>query len=548
MWSQTALHWRPVRQLRRSWIWLLAAVALAWGLARIPPRFVYTADALMKYVQANSILAWGKTQPYYQLADVDPEYRFYPIKASNYLARMPDGSIQLVFSLAYAYVGAALLATVGRDLAPLSNCVLFVLYLLILRRIWRIDRATVALAIVGTPLLMQAVDFSEVMGALSLVAAGMGLALRSNAGAAFKDGAWGGLLLALSVALRLELLILAATTALLLAYRSRPGSHGSAARWQFVAFCSAAGVTLSLIGAWHFVEIGRPIGARWASPVEVDHVYSLSTQLDTALNMLVGDVKLGVYQPGFFGHLPAAVTLIAPFFLKTYRNRKLLLGSAAATLAFIAIAVSSAPHDGHWSWGSRYLLAALAPALLSLSALIKRLVAIRRRAGYRRTRSRFIAGALLALIASSGVYSAWQLARGMRIFGDAIQQMKTTGEICEATSADLAVFDNPLVAMHLGPCVLKFSAFLASDPDEARLLFPLLQQRYPGASVAYFHNPLLAAMASEGSARTRSPGDLSAWFASQLILIDQHQWTEAFLVVRRYRFAGAGDPRAQLKN
>ncbi|MBX7057751.1 MAG: hypothetical protein K1X75_06760 [Leptospirales bacterium] len=485
--------------LRQSGKWaplLFGTLALLWGFTQISPRHVFTNDAMMRYLQSESILRYGSPAIHHELGELDAELRYFPLKTGNYLARQPDGSWQPVFPLAYAWFGAALFSFGERAAGPLANGLIFLGYLLVLARAWRLAWPSLLAAVVSTPLLMHAVDFSEAMPTLLLSASGACLMLRARQQGRYWQSFVGAALAAAVFAFRPEALFWPMALGALQSIDGFWNRVRGSLLHTLAAFSGAVAM-LTAIAIFHFFSSGSILGTKISGALELEHLFNLQQRGAIVQSMLIGASKLGEFQPGFFGHSPFLVLIFAPALIPTLRKRSrpVFLSSVAALLALILILIS-APHDGQWSWGSRYLLSLLTPALVAVDLCVLQIYEEGQR------RRPWLQGALTLALAASLVWGSWQLRRGISIMRGATHTMRNYDRLCRSAAGELALFDNPTAALLWGPCVLRFHDFLLERAADAPLLLGELKRRYPGMELTYFRAPYLeGALAAEGRPR-----------------------------------------------
>lgn len=470
--------------------WLLVLVLLAWGLSRVPPRHTFTADSMMKWAQVEAILQTGSSLPIYPLREIDPELKHYPLTAPNYLVRRPGHDVRIVFPVAFAWAASAWVYFAGRDGAVFLSVISFLAILTVLRRFWKVKPPWLLFTTACTSLLLPAIDFSEAAPAAALVTIGLTLALRSERLlAAF----FGAALISLAAFVRMEALVVVASAGLWICV---PALRHPSERRRAFAFAAGAGAFLIPLVS-NMLIYGHPVGGHYW--VDRAGFANVAEKLNTAWFLLIGRDQLDVFKPGFFGLTPLFGLIFLPLFSSRVRGR---MAPDERTLLFIVctyipVAALSAPHDGYWSWGGRYLLPVVAFSVVLLDRISSLCIDLPRNARI---------AAVAAMVVLS-LYSFWTVRRGVGIVHGASETMKQFDTACNNIQADVLIFDNPSVALQAGPCIFRFAHFLARDTKELNALLPVLKQKYPGKRLAFWDAPIYAMAASIGHGIRRSPQD-----------------------------------------
>ncbi len=477
------LNWR--RSLTLIAPWAVAILVLAWGYQRVPPRYTYTADSFMRYFQAQGFRLTGEDTLLYAFADVDAEYRYYPLRTSNYLIRDQGGKWRAPFPFAFAAPAAGLLALAGRDYAPLFSGLAFLLLLAVFQRGFRLRPPALLLAAAATALPIYALDFGEVIYATLLAALGL-TCLKPAHGAAFWRGAAGGALIGIAAWLRLETLALAAAAAAgsaIAAGRLRPVRLAAAVREpgyrRIAGFITGVAAATVLLCAYNYANYGLLFGPKLAA----DHasVGALARRAEIAQSLLLGAETFGTWKPGFLGLTPLFALAFLPCAFGRLRAgadewERTLLWTLPI---FSGLTLLTAPHDGAWSWGARYLTMGIPLALVTLDRLFARASACA-------PPWRF---SIYAACGALAVFSFFEMRRGVQILHGAADAMKHFEAAAVNARGDLRIFDNPAVAFQLGPEYLESDGVLLRDTASLAPLLPLIEARYAGREAVYFSAP-----------------------------------------------------------
>lgn len=466
--------------------WAVAILLLAWGYSQTPPRYTYTADSFMRYFQAEGFRLTGQDTLLYAFADADPEYRYYPLRTSNYLIRDAHGQWRAPFPFAFAAPASALLALAGRDYAPLFSGIAFLAILAVLQWRFRLGPPALLLVCACTALPMFALDFGEVIYAALLVVLGLAFLTEAHRGH-FLRGAAAGALIGIAAWLRLEILALA--LALTIAQLIVEG-YWQPARWRrafaepafqrIAGFVAGVAFLLAVFFSYNMFEYGLLFGPKLAA--DASGVGALVRRAEIIWTLLIGADTFGTWKPGFLGLTPLFGLALLPLAFRSLRAgmnawERTLVG---ALPIFMLLVLLTAPHDGAWSWGARYLTPAAPLALVILDRLLKQMAAwpsLPRRAAY---------AACVAL----ALFSASEVRRGVKILHGAAETMRQFEAGASQARGALRLFDNPAVAFQLGPEYLSSDAALVRDAASLDELIPLIEARYAGQEVVYFAAPL----------------------------------------------------------
>lgn len=470
--------------------WLAVLILLAWGLSRVPPRHTFTADSMMKWAQVQAILKTGSSLPLYPLAQIDPEFKYYPLTAPNYLVRRPGHDVRIVFPVAYAWAASGWVFFSGRDGAVFLSVVSFLALLSVMRWMWKVKPPWLLFTAACTSLFLPAIDFSEAAPAAAFITLGLSLVLRStNLFAVFSGAA----LISLAAFVRMESLVVVACAGL---WVCLPALRAADSRGRAFAFAAGAAVSLVPLVS-NMLIYGHPVGGHYW--VDRAGFANVAEKLNTAWYLLIGRDQLDVFKPGFFGLTPLFALIALPLFSSRIRER---LQPQERTLLYIVctyipVAALTAPHDGYWSWGGRYML----PVVAFSVVLLDRIVVLRAQL-HRNARITALAAVVLL-----SLYSFWTVRRGVGIVHGASETMKQFDTACSSIQAEVLLFDNPSVALQAGPCIFRFAHFLARDTKELNELLPVLKQKYPGQRIAFWDAPIYAMAASIGHGIRRTPRD-----------------------------------------
>ncbi len=477
-------NWR--RSLTLIAPWAVAILVLVWGYSRVPPRYTYTADSFMRYFQAEGFRLTGEDTLLYAFADADPDYRYYPLRTSNYLIRDAHGRWRAPFPFAFAAPAAGLLAAAGRDYAPLFSGAAFLLALAVLQRGLRLSLPILLLTSVGTALPIYALDFGEVIYAALLIALGLAVWLGDER-RPFLRGLAAGALIGLAAMLRLETLALGLALSLaqlIAADLLRPARWRRAVRepafLRTAGFVAGIALLFGIFAAYNVIQYGLLFGPKLAA--DGDAVGALSRRVEIMQTLLLGADTFGTWKPGFLGLTPLFAAAFLPLAFRSLRTQG-GPGERAIVYAlpiYVALILLTAPHDGAWSWGARYLTPAAPLALIILDRLLKRV------ADWPNARSIPVFAACAALT----VFSASEVRRGVQILHGAAGTMQQFEAGAVNARGALRLFDNPAVAFQLGPEYLSGDGALIRDSASLDALIPLIESRYAGREVVYFAAPL----------------------------------------------------------
>lgn len=476
--------WR--RSLTRIAPWAVAILVLAWGYSRVPPRYTYTADSFMRYFQAEGFRLTGQDTLLYAFADADPEYRYYPLRTTNYLIRDAHGQWRAPFPFAFAAPAAGLLVIVGRDYAPLFSGLAFLALLAVLQGRFRLGLPTLLVASVATALPIYALDFGEVIYATLLIALGLAV-LQRAVSAPFLRGAAAGALIGIAAWLRLEILALALALAIaqILSADSLRAvgwrrAFAEPAVQRISGFVAGVALLLAVFFLYNILQYGLLFGPKLAA--DASGVGALARRAEIMQALLLGAETFGTWKPGLLGLTPLFCAAFLPLAVRRLRagmnewERTLVL----ALPVYLLLTLLTAPHDGAWSWGARYLTPGVPLALIILDRLLKRAFAWQ--SPWRL--------ALYVACAALTLFSATEVRRGVQILHGAADAMRQFETGARNARGALRLFDNPAVAFQLGPEYLSGDGALVRDLASLDVLLPLIEARYAGREIVYFAAPL----------------------------------------------------------
>ncbi len=533
-------------RIARAVPFVVIAVFMLYWCARLAPDYMYNGDELVKYAQTRGLLDsnFQKESPVYPAGDLDGDFAFSPLEGT-YVIKMKGKTVG-PFPIAFSVLTAPLAALGGHVLPLAASMALTLLLLYFLRRFWAVSNFVLLFAGLGTWTAIYGIFYSEVVYFLLLLFTGMSLWLKpfaGDSGASSPDATssgrflTAGLLMGLSAWLRLEGALFFACLAM--------GFLIARARWNPLRERSlllvGTGASLAVLGLllFNYGLYEHPLGPRFLVN-EAGFAGNLAARFRAVRVLLfMGDVK-----PGFFLYVP----LIGLVFANALRprvfkaldqaHRAMLIGA----LIFLPLASFLAPNDGVSGWGPRYLIAALPPGLLLLHRF---LIGINFSA-----RGRFspVRLGLLTLAAFSAVITIL----GYLVLGLSGKQLRAYQKEFRAIQADVRLFQNQVLAGHLGLTYLELKVLKAEDAQKLKTLLDLLRRRAPGKTLAFHYKPVPPEMAklarkhNQLNPRRRiivlSPKELTAYkkiLSTNLIPIEEKQGKHTFAAI--YRIPG---PRA----
>ncbi|MBI3396101.1 MAG: hypothetical protein HY042_09720, partial [Spirochaetia bacterium] len=421
---------------------LIAAITL-W----LQPRYVFTGDSLNKLVQAEALIQSGfkSEELHYPAHNVDPRYEFFPFTAAYHL--QINGRHLGQYPLFYSVLSALLTMSAGALALPWMSVVSAVAMMLLLRFYWKARTFTLMFAMLGTGMLIYAVQYSEVILSVVLGFAGLSLILAGEKSVA--RALAGGVLAGLGVWLRLEgILFFGALGLAWLIVRGLRSAFTSNLLPASIAFA----VTVLAFLAFNQWDYGHILGPRYLATKSDG--YGLCCRLNATVTLLI----TAKYRPGFFAYTPlflwALVYAARPRIFKALDERIRIL--FVTCVIFLPLASLSAPNDGVTDWGARYLMLASLPSTLVLEAVLTAVDV----SGLKRWSLKKVGFVIL-----SG-FSIVVTIVGAAVIKAATVQLRLFQQEFSAAPADIRLFQNELLASHVGLQYFTNPMVLARDAAE----------------------------------------------------------------------------------
>ncbi|HMZ37456.1 MAG TPA: hypothetical protein PLD60_12510, partial [Leptospiraceae bacterium] len=438
----------------------LAALTFFAAVRSMPVETSVFADGIGKWLQIRGLLTRGDFECAYQ-ESVDPDFQFIP--GPWYFYTIQNGKCSYGYQAAYA-----LLAAPFFKIHPLGFLFLhFFLYLamilgfmlcahrLLPERSWAPWWAGIIAAWI-IPTVVFAMDLSEVILSLAMGAWALALLCKRES---FQSIEWklpsfsefkyfnsvifaSGIVLGLILSLRTESLIHGICWAfgLLLVQRK-----------SFVSFASGYAVAILAVMGFHLWFFGNLMGNRGSSHAAVTAGLTASTHIGIARTLLLGGPL------GLITSLPAIFLGLFAF----SRHARKIHGPQILFMAVISIlptlgVLITAPSDGGYSWGPRFLSLTFAPYFLLVLLALDHPYA-----------HRWPAMIVLAAIAAYGMQYTW---KGRNVYRRAMVQNAGYAAYIESTSSEAIIgADYSLLAI-LSRSALQGHVYQARSIPEITIL------------------------------------------------------------------------------
>jgi hypothetical protein len=474
----------------------LSAVFVFGLLAYLNPAYFFTGDPLNKLIQTRSLLEFGFTSEelWYPARFIDPDFTFYP-HPGVYIIQVGErylGQYPLLFSI----LCAPFLYLFGPSSLGVVSAVLIVATLYSLRRFHQVRPAVLLFTVFCTPLVARGIEYAENIHVILLTFLGFSIYLKERrslpspgmmllAGACLGVGVW----LRHEVALFFLAFTLGLGVVFLLEEGLRPGS----ADWRRKVFdCMfreyfwfGLGFTVLTLAffAFNYWDYGHILGPRFISNVEKFYKTLGARLRQTTTLLFFGPmVRLGpLVIPGKVGFFAFTPLFLAVFVLAALPRLYRRLGRDVQTVAwtlvfFIPLICYIAVSDGTVTWGPRYLILAILPAVL----IVNRFAELRAEEGWMTGR------AVTTTLWVLAVFSLVVNLVGLRFMRASTRQLEVVSQKFNEVPADLRLYQNPFLASHEGSDYFDNLTLLSRKQSELPLLFERLRAQVPGKTIVFF--------------------------------------------------------------
>lgn len=496
----------PIVSKRTFLLWLVPLFVLLFSFKGFSVENSFGADPLIKLYQLYSFTQNDSaSETYvYPAESIDGKWNFFPLmsqqgeKTVYFIPEKRIGPFPIFFTFisSFFYKIAGLSGLIA---IPVLTYILIAAFLI---HDWKLHPISIITALAGTPAILYALEFSEVLPVVLLTIPAFRVFFRSQ-----RPALWSlflsGFLLGMSSWLRLEAFLLFFAFFLsILITNARTYWNEIYHRYiqsirPFVILLSGTALAVLILLGFNEWNYGHIFGPRYlvnySNGSEVSFVYKLKQMFV----LLIG----GYYKLGFFGYTPLFLVSIILFFTRASLRKsldQLHYVSLGTLLIFLPSTSYLAFETGGFDWGPRFLAPALFPAILLLDGILKTsLDELHRKTvnpdldqpiteQQARHQSSFIkiagvyGGILILLLFSTGMTAVGvKMIRGYQK-GQEIQRT-----FYEHVKADIRLFSDDFFIINSGSSLMKTPTLYARSPEKLNELIPLLKQNAPGKRIVY---------------------------------------------------------------
>ena len=470
-------------------------------LVYLDPAYFFTGDPLNKLIQTRSLLEFGFTSEelWYPARFIDPDFTFYP-HPGVYIIQVGErylGQYPLLFSI----FCAPFLYIAGPSSLGVVSALLIIGTIYAVWRIFEVRPAVLLLLVFCTPLVARGIEYAENIHVILLSFLGFALYLRRPAGGATGRLLLAGVCLGVGVWLRHEVALFFAAFAagLLVVFLLEEGIAPGSAAWRERAFAflfreffwfglGFSVLTLAFF-AFNYFDYGHILGPRFISNVEKFYKPLSARIAQTTTLLFFGPlVQLGpLWIPGKIGFFAFTPLFLIVFLLAALPRFYQKLGREVQILCwtlvfFIPLICYIAVSDGTVTWGPRYLILAIIPAIL----ILNRFAEMR------------AAGELFPGVGKPLTVAIWLLAIfslgvnlvGLRFMRASTRQLEVVSKKFNEVPADLRLYQNPFLASHEGSDYFDNLTLLSKTEADLPLLFERLRAKVPGKTIVFFETTI----------------------------------------------------------
>ncbi|MCB1192038.1 MAG: hypothetical protein H7A23_22355 [Leptospiraceae bacterium] len=433
---------------------------------QIKTEYLYQFDSLVKVVQTQSI--WDRhflsEELNYPGKDIDPNYEFTP------LATITDrnGKHLGMYPVFLTALAAPFLVLLGTKFISVSLLLLTILMLFYIQRRWELDIKSVAMLFFCTPFAFYWIDFSENVYFVLLGALGFTLYFR-NPKSDFKLYTMSGFFLGLAICFRLEVLFF--TFSLVASGLLVNGITNKQEIQKNTVVCFGFCLAFLAFCAFNYWDYGHPLGSRFITLVE-DFSPTIFERLNRAFVLMF----FGYFKLGIFGFTPL-ILVVMVYFLWKFKDSQVLQDSkqiVVALLLFIPSISLSAPNDGVFNWGSRFLYLALVPSAVLIDRFIK-------------WKGNWDKKWIRIMVYTLSFYSLLASFAGLYWFKNITKLQKSFQSFYYETNADIYLFHELGLYYNNGTNVLDKKVFLIKSPGEKLDKFiQAAKEKAKGQKIAFF--------------------------------------------------------------
>ena len=476
---------------RVKWLypWIIILVFISYGLVKVPPKYSFSSDSLIKVIQAQSLLEnnFQSENLHYAFRDIDPDYKFYPADLHIYHLHFNGHHIG-PFGVIFSAITSPFLVLLKYEYLPLISTLIMFLILLSLRRWWQISNYVLLLTAMGTSLIIYGLEFSENILFIAMAYISFSIILRERL---FKStniqAISAGLLLGFSIWFRLESLLFFGaffiSWLLIFGWRDRNKMQ------TLLIFSTSFTFAVLLFLIFNYFNYGNILGPKYLADQE-NFYQSITEKLKLYLYIWFFRIESGFPKVGFFGLTPLFfVSLLIGFIPRFYKtmkpSEKILLITVTILLLLVPI---TAPHDGRWSWGARYLSLAILPFSIISNSILNNI----------NFSEKYKIIAKRSLLTILFIHSFFFALLGIELLSKSAETMRNVQKDMSQFQADIRLFDSEILAMHTGTQLLSHPTMLARDTDTLREAISLLKKHHSGKILAYTECSLLDALLAQG--------------------------------------------------
>lgn len=497
--------------------WMGFGIVISFIYLLIPPKYSFYGDPLIKLLMSKSLLLqnFQSINYFYFFKDYDPNFTYFPIDYHLYHIQKENLHFG-PFGFSFSFFSAILLKFLPYSyLPPLSSLVLFLL-ILYLRKAWELRYSTLSFLLFCTSALIYVTEFSENIFFIFLYWICLSILLKDGKNF-FLDSFLASLAFVLSVSFRLESLMYLAFFLPIFVYVYHKNLNIKKL-FLFLCFSSAF---LGLFFLGNFLIYGHILGSKYLA--DKKNFFLLSQKIMNYISLWFGVKEEMFFKPGFFGLTPLFFLIFLFGFQKWKSLSNVSKVFLLSSVVYASLAPFFAPHDGHWSWGARYLSLLILPLCIVLDEL--QLLS-------EFWNSVFWKKVVLSLLL--GV-SLFQVFLGIFIVSVSSKVMQKVQESTEKIESDFRLFHNGILALHTGPQVLETHSLLVKNEEELEKLLPILKSNFEGKTVAYLHSEKLESLLQKGNVTLNLNEKTMLVKLSENLEFQKEESFGDFLSVRKYR-------------
>ncbi len=455
-------------------LWLPLVVGAVLFFQMVPPGFSFGADSLIKALQAISLNEnGGFNEDYlYFLKDSDPNYKYFPIDYPLYHIQILGkhmGPFPIFFSL--QTMGLRLFLPFAA--LPVFSFLVLLAFLYYLKSLWGLSFRIIYFAFFCTSVPLLFLEYSENLYFVIFLVLGASLALKKRDHLFFLG--LGGILIGISTFYRLETVLF--FPLLWLSFWFRFSKENNLYLKLFILGAGFSLTFLVFLGMNAYLY-GHILGPRYlVDQTGFQKGFSEKVYLFQAL-WFVGKWN-DYWKPGFLGLTPLFLLPVIAYFGKRTQNWGMETKSLfEASLGFLLLAPLFSPHDGHWTWGSRYLNLCIFPFCFALEEEIKHFPSNL----FGKLKPKIIFCFCLVL------YSLGLVFLGIKITSFSAKVLKEVqSHLKELPEPSLKVYSSGIVALHSGLEILNNGSLLLQDVEGLNWLVALGRKE----TICLVQSPLL---------------------------------------------------------